>query len=249
MGGPYSAIIPSAGAAHPSVDPYEYVISANIRRRHLKPEDKLDLIARVLQAQPNKSDRTIAKQTKTSPTTVGKVRAKKEAAGELSTVDSRVGADNKVRKRPARAAGADYPTLDEVLDGSADSHEWGEPDAAAVSDEPVMASPPKTLLLLNCKDAARTGQQGLEYSGPVDDEILKAACKAAKAWAKLYDKLVGRSADEALKGGDNPSAEIPVDHVDQAVDQSVALKGVSVAEAAIRAEEYPDMPEFCRRTA
>jgi hypothetical protein len=53
----------------------------------------------VLEAQPNKSDRTIAKQTKSSPTTVGKVRKQKEAAGLVSTADTRT--DARGRQQPA----------------------------------------------------------------------------------------------------------------------------------------------------
>ncbi|WP_354213976.1 MULTISPECIES: ParB/Srx family N-terminal domain-containing protein [unclassified Bradyrhizobium] len=66
-----------------SIDPYEWVISANVHRRHLTPEQKRDLIAKLLKAQPEKSNRTIAKETKTDHKTVGAVREKLEAAGEI----------------------------------------------------------------------------------------------------------------------------------------------------------------------
>jgi DNA repair exonuclease SbcCD ATPase subunit len=52
-----------------------------------------------LKADPSKSDRQIAEQTKTSPTTVGKVRAEKEASGDVSKVDTRT--DTKGRKQPS----------------------------------------------------------------------------------------------------------------------------------------------------
>jgi hypothetical protein len=54
-----------------TTDPYAYVISANIHRRHLNTGQKRELIARVLKADPNKSDRQIAANVKASPTTVG----------------------------------------------------------------------------------------------------------------------------------------------------------------------------------
>jgi hypothetical protein len=82
-------------------DPYAYVISANIHRRHLKPKQKRKLIADLLKATPEKSDRKIAETAKASPTTVGKVRAEMES----STVQSgqlRVGKDGKARKQPAK---------------------------------------------------------------------------------------------------------------------------------------------------
>jgi ParB-like chromosome segregation protein Spo0J len=83
-------------------DPLAYVISANIRRRHLTAEQKRDLIARLLTADPSKSDRQIAKTVKASPTFVGKVRAEGEATGDVSTVDTRT--DTKGRQQPATKA-------------------------------------------------------------------------------------------------------------------------------------------------
>jgi ParB-like nuclease domain len=81
-------------------DPVAYVISKNIHRRHLTGEQKRDLIAKLLKATPEKSDRQIAETVKASPTFVGKVRAEKEATGDVSTVDTRT--DTRGRKQPAR---------------------------------------------------------------------------------------------------------------------------------------------------
>jgi hypothetical protein len=80
-------------------DPYDYVISANLHRRHLTSEQKRDLIAKVLKAKPEASNRQVAEQTKTSPTTVGKIREGLEATGDVSKVDTRT--DTKGRKQPA----------------------------------------------------------------------------------------------------------------------------------------------------
>jgi hypothetical protein len=80
-------------------DPYEFVISANIHRRHLTTEQKRELIAKLLKAKPEQSDRQIANQIKASPTWVGKIRKEAEAAGDVSTVDTRT--DTKGRKQPS----------------------------------------------------------------------------------------------------------------------------------------------------
>ena len=83
-------------------DAVAYVISANIHRRHLTPEQKRDLIAKLIQAQPEKSDRQIGEMIKADHKTVGAVRAQKEATGEISPVEKRVGKDGRARKQPAK---------------------------------------------------------------------------------------------------------------------------------------------------
>jgi hypothetical protein len=84
------------------------VLSANIHRRHLTTEQKRELIAKLIKQTPNKSDRQIAKQTKTSPTTVGKIRKETENAGDVSKVDTRT--DTKGRKQPSAKPKSAKPT-------------------------------------------------------------------------------------------------------------------------------------------
>ena len=61
------------------VDPYAFVISANIHRRHLTGEQKRELIGKLLKATPEKSNRQIAKTVKADDKTVGSVRRELEA--------------------------------------------------------------------------------------------------------------------------------------------------------------------------
>jgi hypothetical protein len=67
-------------------DPYAYVVSANIRRRHLSIEDKDRLIIELLKADPKKSNRQVAKLTDTSHPHVAKMRKKAEKTGDVETV-------------------------------------------------------------------------------------------------------------------------------------------------------------------
>jgi len=81
-----------------TTDPYAFVISTNIHRRHLTAEKKRELIANLLKAQPDRSDRQIAATVKADHKTVGAVRTGLEARGEIPHVGNRQ--DSKGRKQP-----------------------------------------------------------------------------------------------------------------------------------------------------
>ncbi|MGB3746190.1 MAG: hypothetical protein WBD11_16950, partial [Xanthobacteraceae bacterium] len=79
------------------LDPFAYVISKNIHRRHLTPDQGRGLIAKVLKAKPKQSNRQIAKQVKADDKTVAKVRSKLEATAEIPQLTKTTGADGKAR--------------------------------------------------------------------------------------------------------------------------------------------------------
>jgi ParB-like chromosome segregation protein Spo0J len=81
-------------------DPLAYIISLNLRRRHLTAEQKRELIAGLIKAAPEKSDRQIAKTVKVDHKTVASVRAEKEGRGEIPHVAKRQ--DAKGRQQPAK---------------------------------------------------------------------------------------------------------------------------------------------------
>jgi hypothetical protein len=83
----------------PPFDPYTFVVSANIHRRHLTAEQKRDLIAELLKASPEKSNRQIAEAVKVDHKTVAAVRAEKVATGEIPQLTKTVGKDGKARKQ------------------------------------------------------------------------------------------------------------------------------------------------------
>jgi hypothetical protein len=83
-----------------SVDPYAYVISANIRRRHLNTEEREKILLEFIARTPEKSDRQIAKEIGVDHKTIGRARAKGEDVGRIPHVETRT--DTKGRKQRTR---------------------------------------------------------------------------------------------------------------------------------------------------
>lgn len=84
------------------------VISLNLRRRHLNTEQKRNLIAKLLNASPEKSNNAIATAAKVDDKTVAKVRADMEARSEIPNVAARTDTKGRAQpaKKPAKAKGA-----------------------------------------------------------------------------------------------------------------------------------------------
>ena len=71
----------------------------NMARRQLNQEQRRELIREQLRETPEKSDRQMAGALNVSPTTVGTIRKQMEESGQLSKLDSSIGADGKERPR------------------------------------------------------------------------------------------------------------------------------------------------------
>jgi hypothetical protein len=74
-------------------------LSLNVDRRHLSREQRRELVAASLIADPQLADREHARRTGVSPSTVGTIRSELEDDGQVSKLDSRISADG--RERPA----------------------------------------------------------------------------------------------------------------------------------------------------
>jgi hypothetical protein len=84
------------------VDPWAYVTSANILRRHLTAEQRQHALIALIARTPEKSDRQLGKEIGVDHKTIASARAKGETTGEISPVEKRVGKDGKARKQPAK---------------------------------------------------------------------------------------------------------------------------------------------------
>src|SRR5262249_49245573 len=87
---------------HNDKQAHAYVISKNIHRRHLTAEQKREIVADLLKAQPEKSNNAIAKVAKVDDKTVAKVRRDLEATSEIPKLMKTVGAEGKARKQPTK---------------------------------------------------------------------------------------------------------------------------------------------------
>jgi hypothetical protein len=124
-GVPASSIFTTQHARR-SFDPYAYVLSKNLHRRHLTAEQKRDVIAKVLKANPETSNREIAKQAKASHVTVGAIRRELESTGQIDQLEKTTGKDGK--ERPAKRK----PAAQQVFASPQEAH--GKADSPKPSD-------------------------------------------------------------------------------------------------------------------
>lgn len=92
-----------------------HACSLNLDRRHLNREQKREVIAKSLMADPQLSNRQHAERVGAHHTTVGTIRDSLESTGEISQSETRLSADG--RERPATRPA---PTADDYVTDQAD---------------------------------------------------------------------------------------------------------------------------------
>jgi ParB-like nuclease domain len=142
-------------------EPYAFVLSLNVRRRHLSNEQKHDLVANLIKATPEKSNRQIAAQANVvSHPTVAKIRERLEQKGDVEKVTTSI--DTKGRKQPARKS----------------------KPAARADDEATVERDRKACVALDQKVRAaerELGQWSADHPVEADAEVSAEARKAAYA--------------------------------------------------------------------
>ena len=96
-----------------------FIISKNIHRRHLKPEQRHDLFKKVLAWDPTRSDRAIAVDLKVDKNIISRVRREAEATGAAAPVEKRTGRDGKARSQPIRKTKVSKPAPERDIGHSA----------------------------------------------------------------------------------------------------------------------------------
>jgi hypothetical protein len=108
-------------------DPYAYVVSANVRRRHLTAEKKREIVETLLKTNPERSDRATAEIAGVGHPFVAKTRRDLEKGGQVESGSTRIGADGKSQpatkppqkqkpQPPARDPLNDFKTIDRQVD-------------------------------------------------------------------------------------------------------------------------------------
>ena len=217
----------------PAHDPYAYVISANIHRRHLTAEQRRDLIAKLLKATPEKSNREIARQVKASHPTIAKVRREEEATGNVLPVEKTVGKDGKARKQPAKRRRTEddravaFPTRVMVNTG-----DGGMRPATPEEEATTFAVADAIMAEHRCEAEAAPPE---EIKANVFDTIER-----QKAVARAYKKVFAiAELDQASK-----------DEVSDAIGTLITTwQSVQRRLAPKPAEQHDGIPPFLRRTA
>jgi hypothetical protein len=98
------------------------VLACNLLRRHLKPEERQELLIKLIARRPEWSNRQIAKEAGVNRKAVDRARAKGEDVGQVAHVSRRL--DSTGRSQPLRAKAKPAKGLSPVITGKATAAEY-----------------------------------------------------------------------------------------------------------------------------
>ena len=188
-----------------------FAYSLNLNRRHLTREQRRDLIAQSLRQDPHLADREHARRTGASPTTVGAVRDRLEAAGDVSKLDTRT--DSLGRQQPARYALEDVAAefgvdLDDDDLGDRIARELAASDGDYA--EKATAPEPKPVLGTDGKTYAVAPKPAVQRRRPLPQAFWEAAFDLTKVTERIErlaaDDRFPQNADEVAAANRNDLA-------------------------------------------
>jgi hypothetical protein len=121
-------------------DPVAYVISTNVRRRHMTPKRKQEALAKLFKLKPELSARQAANLVGASPTTASETRKKLVKQGDVSKLDTSV--DTKGRRQPRSKNSTSKSKSNPVADDRPEPK--GGQSASTQSPTPVEIKSPPT---------------------------------------------------------------------------------------------------------
>lgn len=118
-------------------NPWKYVESANVHRRHMSKAERSEALIKLIEKDPTRSNRQIAKDTGYSDKTVAAARAKAEDVRKIPNVSTRT--DTKGREQPAKKPRTKPRTPEER--SAARSAQLLAADATRDGDRALVATP------------------------------------------------------------------------------------------------------------
>jgi hypothetical protein len=180
-------------------DPVHFVLSANLHRRHLTSEQKRELIAKLVKATPENSNRQIAETVKVDHKTVAAVRAEKIATGEIPQLTKTVGKDGKARKPPS--ATKPPPAVFAAADcAKARADRTPEPNAPLQSDHP---DDPAAAEIDSCINHIRDTAEFIVWKHPAKLQPFREAIDSIfRKVIEAHAPKIGRSAQSCVSDDD-----------------------------------------------
>jgi hypothetical protein len=219
---------------------YAYIVGANIRRRHLTAKQKRNLIIELLKARPEKSDRQIAKTVKVSPTTVGTVRAKMEATGDVSKLDTRT--DSVGREQPATKKIRSKPAASRPAAAKAEAQalERREEQARAAQDVGENSRGEAERLRVRVDEQANEIQRLRKENIGLQSEIEDLRRTYHQALLKLPKPERVVSVKQLLRDVDVVVADLAADPLPHPLDIPPSLRRVSQTTNELSATQFLD---------